>query len=169
VKSRWSASDEVVFAGWSHEERESRVVFARLEEWRGFAEKAPVCALCHRQNFLDDPTRAQIRVTPVGELCLRCWLDWPACEVCGTGPIVVDEYIGNVSAGWRSEARGDVLRAPEKVNRGIFFRGKRICADCLVPEIHGAWSDWLRWFFATPKSSYLRVFEAYPLTWGASA
>lgn len=142
MTGKWSAHSERELAGWSHAERESRVVFSRLEEWRGFGERAPYCIRCRCQNVHLDPRHSEIKVTPVGRLCLRCWLDWPACDVCGTGPVAVDYYTNG---------------------SGIVFRGKQICADCLVPEIPSAWDEWLRWFFATPKSSYQRVFEAYPL------
>jgi hypothetical protein len=63
----------------------------------------------------------------------------------GVGPVAIDEYTNSVA---------------------MVFRGKRICAECLVPEIPKSWDDWLFVFFTTPKSSFQRVFEAYPLTWG---
>lgn len=144
VTNRWAAESEQELAQWSHEERESRIVFARLEEWKGFHEHAQVCIRCRRQNLNADIQYTDIRQTIVGELCMQCWLDWPACEVCGVGPAAVDE-------------RGGI---------SLVFQGKVTCADCLVPEIPRAWDDWQLMFFATPKSSYQRVFEAYPLTWG---
>ena len=141
MADRWAARSEAELAGWSHEERESRVVFSRLEQWKAFHEKAPYCILCRVQNLHAAPGKADIRFTSVGSLCLSCWLDWPACESCGTGAVAV----------------GD------RTDRKIAFRGKQICGDCLVPEIPAAWSDWLMWFYTVPRSSYQRVFEACPL------
>lgn len=149
MSSSWAAGNEIELATWGAEYRESRIIYARLEEWNGFTEHAPRCVVCRHHNITYGPRQRRVRVTPVGELCLQCWLDWPACEVCGTGPVAVDEYVRGIS---------------------LVFRGKKICAECLlVPEISPwEWDLQLLAFFAEPPSSYQRVFEAYPLTWRES-
>lgn len=145
MASIWAADSEIELSAWSIETRESRIVFSRLNEWNSFTRHASSCARCRRRNIPYGPSIRSVRVTPVGNLCLQCWLDWAACEVCGVGPVAVDEYVNGVS---------------------IVFRGRAICAECLVPTIPSSWNDYLFAFYSTPRSSYQLVFEAYPLTWG---
>jgi len=81
---------------------------------------------------LHESDRPDIRRTPLGDCCFSCWLDWDVCEVCGVGA----------------------------AESGVVFQGKRICANCLVPEIpSNSWRDWLLYFVYTPRSSFVQVLE----------
>jgi hypothetical protein len=90
-------------------------------------------------EFVDDSY--DIRTTPIGDVCLACWLGRETCQVCGLGPVVGG--FSRVSA--------------------LEFRGKKICADCLVPEVPlDAWNDWLLFYIYSPQSSFAQVLaDAY--------
>lgn len=54
---------------------------------------------------------------------------------------------------------GAVVSGDSK-DKPLVFRGKKICANCLVPDVpEAAWRDWLLYFVYTPQSSFVQVME----------
>lgn len=109
------------------------IVAWRLQEWKKFT-PAPFCSGvdCRARNVLYSPRRPDIRNTPMGKLCISCWIDWEACEVCGVAPAI----------------------------RGVKFQGRHICGECLVPDIpNDLWNNWLLVYIYTPRSSFVEVLD----------
>lgn len=121
----------------SGKKQEWEIVAHRLQQWKTYS-RAPVCQICRARNSYYDPHKKDIRITPIGDVCLPCWLDRETCEVCGVGPVVPGDS-------W---------------SRALKFQGNKVCYDCLVPDVPmDAWKDWLLYFCYTPKSSFVAILE----------
>ena len=110
-----------------------QIVAYRLQRWKEFI-PAPACSrrACRARNILHEPHLSDIRATPIGDLCISCWIDWEECGICGLAPAMLE----------------------------FRFRGQYVCEDCLVPEIPSdSWRDWLLYFIYTPRSSLVQVLE----------
>jgi hypothetical protein len=111
------------------------IVAHRWRQWQSF-EKASRCTFCRVKNVEFEEDKSDIRTTPIGDVCLSCYFDRETCEVCGLGPVVCGE--SHASA--------------------LEFQGKKVCADCLVPEVPlDAWNNWLLFYVYSPASSFAQV------------
>ena len=122
----WAAKTDENPLRWDAAEATSRRLRWRVLVW-------PTFLLSPRLNDYYQKNRCQkvecrsycadLRDTPVGRLCLACWLQWPACDECGVAP---------------QEPAYDGLGT---------FRGKHLCAECLCPPISEGYIRWtLEWW-----------------------
>ncbi len=122
----WAASENENPLLWSKEEATSRRLRWRVLQWKTFPIALRLNLDYKKVRCIVSKCRAcgdDLRETPLGTLCLRCWLEWPACEECGVAP---------------REPAYDGLAT---------FMGRHLCADCLCPPISEGYIQWsLEWW-----------------------
>lgn len=134
MHSPWAAKEGENPQEWSIEERNSRITYHRLLQWATYKKENVPCLHCRRQG-----ANYEIKDTPIGTLCLECWLDWPACEICGVG------------------ARESVY------NDAVTFKGQYLCAECLVPEISDNYKKWSLNEITSMRSNIIYIMYDLPV------
>jgi len=78
---------------------QAQVIVKRMQYWARYdaADPKDRCDVCRS-------SKGERRATPIGILCLECWLDLPSCDECGYLPVVV------------------------------WFRGRSLCHACANPD-----------------------------------
>lgn len=141
--SPWSAREDEDPATWDKAHHESRILWHRLYVWRTFPILYSHClAWLEKQQvqcrFSGKTHPGMVRRTPLGPMCLSCWLDWPSCDECGVGA-KEPGYDGKTT-----------------------FRGRNLCADCLVPDVSEGYIRWSLECMLSLGSSFAYVVDDIP-------